>query len=301
MFCYSELNLANHPSAQCIRPDRDQSLLFKINHAQPGNANVQFLTFETKSGRKVLAFAVTDILPGAELLAWYGPECSGNAFNHTPLTISPGLFAGRKFSTIIKENGTGYEIRPAKAWQEFASVLSWRGKFNISLTPETLRLTEADFKIGQDVFVNYKKSAVPTEISDHISDARFIARQLKRCWVGRIMEIRIAADDKARVVIVWYDRPNPPPKDKSHAFELFGLHYLDVIDGDTLSSPAEVKYIKPGEATPKDKLYYRYIEAKERLDPSRKAEIFLWADVKRQKHQQRVLKISVSPDPLQSS
>lgn len=136
-YCLLPQHPSNIPLAQCIRPNRDQSLLFKINYAQPGKANVQFLTFETVSGRKVLAFAVTDILPGTELLAWYGPECSGNAFKHIPLTISPGLFASRKFSPIIKENGTGYEVRPSKAWQEFASVLTWRGKPNYLVTNAT--------------------------------------------------------------------------------------------------------------------------------------------------------------------
>lgn len=114
--------------------------MFKINYARPGEANIQFLTFETLSGRKVLAFAVTDILPGTELLAWYGPECSGNVFNHVPLTISPSTFGSRKFSTIIKENGTGYEIRPTKAWQEYASVLTWRGEFeNARASVKTLQ------------------------------------------------------------------------------------------------------------------------------------------------------------------
>lgn len=114
---------------QCIRPDREKSMLFKINCAQPDKANVQFLTFETAQGRKVLAFAVTTILPGTELLAWYGPECSVAAFNQTSIPRSLAPTFTKKFTSIIKENGTGYEIRPLKAWQEYLSVISWNGTF----------------------------------------------------------------------------------------------------------------------------------------------------------------------------
>lgn len=109
------------------------------------------------------------------------------------------------------------------------------------------------------------------------------------------MEIRVAADDSARVVVVWYDRPaNSPPS----SFELFGIHYLDVIDGSTLSSRAEVTYVKPGQAVPKDKLYYQYIQTAERLDPTRKAELFLWAASKRSKHQFKAVQKSESVDIL---
>lgn len=115
------------------------------------------------------------------------------------------------------------------------------------------------------------------------------------------MEMRIATDDKARVVIVWYDRPASPQRDQSQFFELFGMHYLDVIDGDTLSSPAEVKFVKPGEPIPKDKLYYQYIQAKDKLSPTRRAEIFLWAEGKRKTNQLRGIKESVTPDPVQAT
>lgn len=115
------------------------------------------------------------------------------------------------------------------------------------------------------------------------------------------MEIRVSADDKARVVVVWYDRPASPPADQSQAFELFGLHQLDVIDGDTLSSPAEVKYVKPGEVIPKDKLYYQYIHAKDKLDPSRKSEMFLWADRKRKTGQVRGIREFVSSELPQAT
>lgn len=107
---------------------------------------------------------------------------------------------------------------------------------------------------------------------------------MKRCWVARILEIRIAADDTARVVVTWYDRTAPH---QPSSFELFGIHYLDVIDGSTLSSRAEVTYVKPGQAVPKDKLYYQYIQTNQRVDPTRKAELFLWATSKRGSHQQK--------------
>lgn len=112
------------------------------------------------------------------------------------------------------------------------------------------------------------------------------------------MEIRVAADDSARVVVVWYDRPAGC---SPHSFELFGIHYLDVIDGSTLSSRAEVTYIRSGQPIPKDKLYYQYIQTAERLDPTRRKELFLWATSKRSLHQSKMIQQIGSLDTLQPS
>lgn len=152
------------------------------------------------------------------------------------------------------------------------------------------------------MFVNFKKSSAPKDYPENISDERFIKSQLKRCWVARVMEIRVAADGQARVVVVWYDRPAGPYSSQSQLFELHGLHQLDVIDGNTLSSRAEVMYVRPGQAIPKDKLYYQYIHANDdRLDPTRKKEIFLWATLKRAGHHSKGVSGPGTYDLLQPS